>query len=541
MANDLNAAVEQVNATVAKCLAEVQQTRAKIDAGEVRAGDLDTKINKMDEAIKGLDAGLAAARAQAAAQPVVNAGDVSKRFAEKGGGVRLFDGIVERRLEGSPEPIRRTAEGYLSSAETLSQAQLEAKACWELGVIRAIRAGALRMDGEGRVSRSAAVNAVATHAPGMLDRIAVLAEADGLGDASAIRNRVFGVAAGSGSDMIPAEVLLPEVARVAGANQRGGLASLFGQRSLTAKNTYINTRTSLPRVFNKGLASSAAAAEIIRSSSGTGKVAMDPKPFACGVDVDRDADDDAVVSMMLEVRADIAAAMALAVDDAIINGDTTASHGDDGSGALASWNPEGVFNLTGAGGALDHRRMFLGLRHRALDMSTSACLDLSGTITFAKLNELRGKMTGGRGMNAARTAIITDFMTIVKHLHSLAEVVTLEKFGPNATILSGQVIALGGCPVIRTPFMGRSGANTGSFNASGVFATSSVTKAAILLADLEAYILGTRKGVTLESDTSILTDTVSMVATGRYAWMSPDHPGALSTSSVVNVAYGYNL
>ena len=47
--------------------------------------------------------------------------------------------------------------------------------------------------------------------------------------------------------------------------------------------------------------------------------------------------------------------------------------------------------------------------------------------------------------------------------------------------------------------------------------------------------------MTLESDTSILTDTVSMVATGRYAWMSPDHPGALSTSSVVNVAYGYNL
>ena len=122
MANDLNAAVEQVNATVAKCLAEVQQTRVKIDAGEVRAADLDTKIHKMDEAIKSLDGGLAAARAQAAAQPALVAGDVSKRFAEKGGGVRLFDGVVERRLEGSPEPIRRTAEGYLSSADTLSAA-----------------------------------------------------------------------------------------------------------------------------------------------------------------------------------------------------------------------------------------------------------------------------------------------------------------------------------------------------------------------------------------------------------------------------------
>ena len=541
MAHDINAAVEQVNATVTKCLTEVQQTRAKIDAGEARAADLDAKIEKMAAGVAKQDAEIATLKAQQLAQPTIVGGDASKRFVARDGNPLMLDTIVERRIKGSSEPQRIRAEGYLSSAETMTPAQMEAKACWELGVVRAIRQGAIRMDGEGRVSRSAVINAINVHAPQMLDRIALLAESDGLGDADNIRQRVFGVASGSGSDMIPTEVLLPEVARVAGANQRGGLAGLFAQRTLTARNTYINTRTSLPRVFNKGVANAAAAAEIIRSSSGTGKIAMDPKPFACGVDVDRDADDDAVLSMMMEVRADIAAAMALALDDAMINGDTTASHGDDGSGALASWNPEGVFNLTGAGGALDHRRMFLGLRHRALKMTTSACLDLSGAVTFAKIQELRGKMTGGRGMNAARTAIVTDFLTIVKHLSTLAEVVTLEKFGPNATVLTGQVVALGGCPVIRTPFMGRSGANTGSFNASGVFATSSVTKAAILLADLDAYIVGTRKGITLESDTSILTDTVSMVATGRYAMMSPDHPGALSTSSVVNVAYGYNL
>ena len=541
MANDINAAVEQVNATVTKCLTEVQQTRAKIDAGEARAADLDAKIEKMAAGVAKQDAEIATLKAQQLAQPTIVGGDASKRFVSRDGNPLMLDTIVERRIKGSSEPQRIRAEGYLSSAETMTPAQMEAKACWELGVVRAIRQGAIRMDGEGRVSRSAAINAINVHAPQMLDRIALLAESDGLGDADSIRQRVFGVASGSGSDMIPTEVLLPEVARVAGANQRGGLAGLFTQRTLTARNTYINTRTSLPRVFNKGVANAAAAAEIIRSSSGTGKVAMDPKPFACGVDVDRDADDDAVLSMMMEVRADIAAAMTLALDDAMINGDTTSPHGDDGSGALASWNPEGVFNLTGAGGALDHRRMFLGLRHRALKMTTSACLDLAGVVTFPKIQELRGKMTGGRGMNAARTAIVTDFLTIVKHLSTLAEVVTLEKFGPNATILTGQVVALGGCPVIRTPFMGRSGANTGSFNTSGVFATSSVTKAAILLADLDAYIVGTRKGITLESDTSILTDTVSMVATGRYAMMSPDHPGALSTSSVVNVAYGYNL
>mgnify|MGYP006337148847 FL=1 len=193
MANDINAAVEQVNATVTKCLTEVQQTRAKIDAGEARAADLDAKIEKMAAGVAKQDAEIATLQAQQLAQPTITGGDASKRFVSRDGNPLMLDTIVERRIKGSSEPQRIRAEGYLSSAETLTPAQMEAKACWELGVVRAIRQGAIRMDGEGRVSRSAVINAINVHAPQMLDRIALLAESDGLGDADTparLRRRV---------------------------------------------------------------------------------------------------------------------------------------------------------------------------------------------------------------------------------------------------------------------------------------------------------------------------------------------------------------
>jgi hypothetical protein len=186
--------------------------------------------------------------------------------------------------------------------------------------------------------------------------------------------------------------------------------------------------------------------------------------------------------------------------------------------------------------------MFSGLRYKALTIGSNATLDLSGALTYNKIGEMHAKFTGGRGLNPARVAVITDFLTIIKHISSLDQVLTLEKFGPQATILTGQVVSLGGRPVIRTQFMGRSGSNTGSFNAAGKFATSSVTKQAILLADLGAHIVGTRKGVTLESATSIVNDTTTLIATSRHAFMSPDHGATAPTStSIVNVAYGYNL
>lgn len=539
---DINAAVQKVNDTVQVCIKEVQAVRAKIETGEVRAADLDSKMEKMAADVNKQDAEIASIRAAMTAQPVIVPGDV-KRFVGADGAPRMLDAVVERRLAGSTRPVVSRKAGWLSSPDSLSDAHVEAKACWEYAVMLAVADGALRMDPEGRVSRGALMQGVSNAAPGMLDRIAVLAEADGLGSADTIRQRVFGVESGSGSDLIPSEVLLPDVARIGGANQTGGLASLFDQKNLTAKNTYINIRSALPRLFNKGLANATTAAEIIRSNSTTSKALMDPKPFACGVDVDRDADTDAIISMMMEVRTDIALSMMLGLDDAIINGDMlTATHIDDTSGALASWNPEGVFSSVGAGGALDHRRMFSGLRYKALTIGSNATLDLGGALTYTKIGEMHAKFTGGRGLNPSRVAVITDFLTIIKHISSLTEVVTLEKFGPQATILTGQVVSLGGRPVIRTPFMGRSGSNSGSFNAAGKFATSSVTKQAILLADLGAHTVGTRKGVTLESATQIVNDTTTLIATSRHAFMSPDHGAAAPTSSsIVNVAYGFNL
>ena len=118
----------------------------------------------------------------------------------------------------------------------------------------------------------------------------------------------------------------------------------------------------------------------------------------------------------------------------------------------------------------------------------------------------------------------------------------VEKFGPAATVLTGQVLSLGGKPVIRSWPLGRTGSETGAFHTEGLHSATAGnnTKQSIVMADLDRYILGTRQGLRVESDVNIMNNTGVLVASGRYAFESPDHSAALSSTSTVNVVVGYD-
>jgi len=302
--------------------------------------------------------------------------------------------------------------------------------------------------------------------------------------------------------------------------------------------------TARPRPFIQGAASATAAADFILSAMGTSALSYTVKDLACAVQFDRNAEADAIIAFLPELRAQMAEGMALALFDAIINGDTTATHQD----SLAAWAPEGVFPVaapsggSSVGGTLDHRRAFLGLRARAFDIGATAKSDLASSYTFAKIQGMHAKMSGGVGQNPARVAIFASFENILNRFSTISEVVSLEKFGPQATVITGQVLSIGGKPVVRAWPLGRTGAETGAFHTDGLHSATANnnTKQSIVMVDLDRYVVGTRKGLTIESDTNILNNTSTLVASGRYALESPDHSAALTSASTVNVVVGYD-
>lgn len=533
------AEIPGLEAKVAQLIGEGITRAASGMQSDINAQKLE--IERRSAEINALDVEINKLKALQSAQTVTMDGPAASIAREFGKGEELALFPVSRSYNVGGQNHTEVSDGLLTSSRTFGDGHLEIKNLWEAGLVRL----ACKGKNTGTMSRGELLRTYQEHNPEIVARIADRVYRLGLApDRDSVIKRVFGIGAGNGGDLIPGEVLAPEMLRVAAAAIMDSPVGLFVQKNITDRNMKSPLGTARPRPFLQGAASSSAAADFLLSAMGTSALSYNVKDMACAVQFDRNADADAIITFLPELRAQMAEGTALALFDAILNGDTTTTHQD----SLAAWAPEGVFPVTApsgggnVGGSLDHRRAFLGLRARAFDIGSTAKSDLASTYTFAKIQGMHAKMSGGVGQNPARVAIFASFENILSRFSTITEVVSLEKFGPAATILTGQVLSIGGKPVIRSWPLGRTGAETGAFNTSGLHdaTAGNNTKQSIVMADLDRYILGTRKGLTLESDTNILNNTTTLVASGRYAFESPDHAAALTSASTVNVVVGYD-
>ncbi len=503
--------------------------------------DMKVENERRAAEVQKLDSEIAKLKANTHAQTVTMDGPAASLTREFGKGEELNLFPVSRSYTVGGQVHTEISDGLLTSQRTFGEGHLEIKNLWEAGLIRL----ALRGLNTSRMSGGELRRAYAEHNADVVARMSDRAYRLGLvGDRDAFRARVFGVSSGNGSELIAGEVLAPELLRVAAAAIMDSPVGLFVQKTLNDKNMKSPLGTARPRPYLQGAATASAASDFILSAMGTSALSYNVKDMACAVQYDRNAEADAIIAFMPELRAQAAEAMALALFDAILNGDTNATHQD----SLAAWAPEGVFPVatpsggSSVGGSLDHRRAFLGLRARAFDIGATAKYDMASSYTFAKIQAMHGKMSGGVGQNPSRVAIFASFENILNRISTITEVATLEKMGPQATILTGQVVAIGGKPVIRAWPLGRTGSETGAFHTDGLHSATAGnnTKQSIVMADLDRFVLGTRQALRLEADTNILNNTGVLVASGRYAFESPDHSSALSSTSTVNVVVGYD-
>lgn len=250
------------------------------------------------------------------------------------------------------------------------------------------------------------------------------------------------------------------------------------------------------------------ATRITSSSTGTTSVTLTAKKAGARVYFSEELNEDSIVPILPLLKKNIVIALAAAVETGTINGDVSGTHQDS--------------NVTAAS---DFRKAWKGIRKFAI--AGSARVDLA-TFDVAGLRNMR-KLMGIYGVNPGDLAWIVGVIGYTKLL-GLTEVVTMDKYGVNATIVTGELAKLDGIPVIVSEYIFE------NLNASGVYDGTTTNKTQIVLTNRRALIYGDRRQVTMKTDENVETDQSVLVATQRRALAC-----VVAGANPTIAAQGYNV
>lgn len=339
---------------------------------------------------------------------------------------------------------------------------------------------------------------------------------DPIRDALKANTRLFGDISTAGQELIPSNTL-PRYERDAELARR--VEALFPVFNVTTKTTTLPYMSQGLRPFLKGTSTTEPVPQHTTSTPTTAARTFTPVGFAVHVQLDEDLAEDSIVESEAMLRQECVRAIVDGMEDAIING-CTGTHDDTG---LASWTAEGRWD-TQSGGTNDHRRAFLGLRALATDKSNTT--DQTAAETSAGALTAMGKLAAGY---ATDLCWIPSPLYYVKKMLGFTEVITIDKMGPQATLMTGQLANLFGWPVIPSQFCGN------QYNASGVYDNSTKTKGGLLVFNRSRFVVAVRRQGSIEAWKDIRNGVTHLVITTRKQFKEIDG------TSTKNVHWSYNL
>ena len=226
---------------------------------------------------------------------------------------------------------------------------------------------------------------------------------------------------------------------------------------------------------------------IKKSKMTPAKVTFDAKKIAARVILTEELIEDSIVPCLPLLKKDIVEAIATAIEQATINGDTDVAHMD-----------------TDVIDARDARKAWEGYRKLA-----AATLDMATTLTHTQLKQLRGLM-GVYGVNPNKLALVVSMAGYLK-LTDLEQVKTLDKYGPKATVITGELAKVDNIPIIVSEWARDDLGATGLYELGGAYTQ-------LLMVYKDAMLYGDRRNVTVKTDFDIERDQTILVATQRLAF-----------------------
>ena len=230
------------------------------------------------------------------------------------------------------------------------------------------------------------------------------------------------------------------------------------------------------------------ATKVGASTPGTGAATFDAEIFGGRVLFSKSLEADSALAILPYVQRKLVQAFVDAEERAILDGDADGTHQD---------------SDTNTAGATDAAWAWDGLRKRAL---ANAGASGGSALTVALLAARRADMDH-YGLNPAEMAFIVPISSYYA-LVTDSNVITVDKFGPQATILNGQLGSLYGVPIIVSEHVRT------NLNASGIHDNITTTKTYALAVNRMEWVMGQRTPLALETDDSLYRETYQRVVVG---------------------------
>lgn len=326
-----------------------------------------------------------------------------------------------------------------------------------------------------------------------------------MGSQSELRKAMEAGLAGSGLEWVPTEFSAELIDLI---RLRLMVAALFPRIDMPTDPFKLPIVKSDATPFLVAEASGDTATKIPASTPGTRNVTLDAKKMALRTHFSTEITEDSIVPILPFLRTKTVSALADGLEQAIIDGDDSVTHQD---GDVTT--------------ATDIRKAWKGLRK----LTEAANKIDASTFDLTKLRTARLKMKK-YGTRPNMLAWIVSSAAYMKFL-TLGEVVTVEKFGPQATIVTGELGRIDGVPVIVSEFV------RDDLNASGVQDGITTDKTIAVLVNRESWTIGDRRRVTVKTFEDVELDQSVIVSTQRLDFQPYyDTTTEFVVAQLVNVA-----
>ncbi|MBE2182201.1 MAG: phage major capsid protein [Anaerolineae bacterium] len=239
------------------------------------------------------------------------------------------------------------------------------------------------------------------------------------------------------------------------------------------------------------------------SKIGSGKVQLNAKKLALRVGFSAELVEDAVVPVLNLYREQAVRAITDAIDHVILNGDTTTA----GTGNINKDHAAPV--------GTDRYLAFDGLRKLPLVTNTANRVDAANVApTLALLRQARFKLDSRYSVRPADLIWIVDAATYAKLL-AMPEFLTMDKVGPQATALTGQIGYMDGAPVVVS-------AEFPLTEADGKVGAGANDRGSALCVYRPGWVVGYRRRIAVSVDYLPYTDSYQLTATVRLALANYD-------------------
>ena len=238
--------------------------------------------------------------------------------------------------------------------------------------------------------------------------------------------------------------------------------------------------------------------------------------------------DDSLIDLATEVRNGIVDALARAIENAVVNGDDTATHFDDNANIAAG----------------DFRRAFKGLRVLGLNKTTvdfggAALTEADWLTKISAMQEAGGVYLSEEEVAMGNVALVVD-QNSYNQLRLFPSFLTKEKAGMG-TLFGADVASVFGIPVVMSPYIPVVAA-TGVID--GVTPANNITSACIMV-NKDTCVYYATGTPTLEQDRNIVNQSIINTGSVRVGFNSKfdrldSNPTAIDATRS-NIVYGINI